>query len=203
MHWYIIKDIICLIQGRNLFDSKQYLFDPKIFCLNQKNVVSLKQNISLHQRKRFIQIIFLIQSNILSECSTFDGNPPQPLITISKLKELHQSNSKSAIQEIHEKLKAIIDCKDTDFSDFVDAVAHYYTKKKDLIESKIIICLNDFLWFKEMICLNEKKFVWFKQNIFEPNKYRWRNGSVTLYINIIKDAGLRSMRVKYKEENSL
>ena len=29
------------------------------------------------------------------------------------------------------------------------------TEKKDLIESKKIICLNDFLWFKEMICLNE------------------------------------------------
>ena len=35
-------------------------------------------------------------------------------------------NSKSAIQEIWEKLKAIIDCEDTDFSDFVDAVAHDY-----------------------------------------------------------------------------
>ena len=58
--------------------------------------------------------------------STFDGNPPEPLITISKLKELHQSNSKSTIQEIREKLKAIIDCEDTDFNDFVDAVAHDY-----------------------------------------------------------------------------
>ena len=29
-----------------------------------------------------------------------------------------------------------------------------------------------------------------------------RNGSVTLHIIIIKNAGLRSMRVKYKEENS-
>ena len=46
-----------------------------------------------------------------------------------------------------------------------------HTGKKDLIESKKMICLNDFLWFKEMICLNEIKFVWFKQNIFEPNKY--------------------------------
>ena len=40
------------------------------------------------------------------------------------MKELHQSNSKSAIQEIRDKVKAIIDCEDTDFSDFVDAVAH-------------------------------------------------------------------------------
>ena len=45
------------------------------------------------------------------------------------------------------------------------------TEKKDLIESKKIICLNDFLWFKEMICLNETKFVLFRQNIFGPNKY--------------------------------
>ena len=55
-------------------------------------------------------------------------------------------------------------------------VQHYVlkkinTEKKDLIESKKIICLNDFLWFKEMICLNEIRFVWFKQNILEPNKY--------------------------------
>ena len=94
--------------------------------LIQRYFVSLKQNISLHQRKCFKQIIFLILSNIFSECSTFNGNPPQPLITISKLKVLHQLNSKSAIQEIREKLKAIIDCEDIDYSDFVDAVAHGY-----------------------------------------------------------------------------
>ena len=46
-----------------------------------------------------------------------------------------------------------------------------YTQKKDFIELKKMICLNDFLWFKEMICLDEIKFVWFKQNVFEPNKY--------------------------------
>ena len=46
-----------------------------------------------------------------------------------------------------------------------------FTEKKDLIESKKIISLNDFLWFKEIICLNETKFVWFKQNIFGSNKY--------------------------------
>ena len=95
----MVKDIICLIQDRNLFDWNQYLFDPKIFCLNQKKFFSLKQNISLPQRKCFIQIIFLIQCNILSECSNFDGSPPQPLISISKLKELHQSNSKNAIKK--------------------------------------------------------------------------------------------------------
>ena len=65
----MVKDIICFIKGRNLFDSNKYLFVPKIFCLNQTNFVSFKQIISLHQRKSFKQIFFLIQSNIFSECN--------------------------------------------------------------------------------------------------------------------------------------
>ena len=69
IHWYMVKDIICLILGRNLFDLKKYLFGPKIFCLNQTNFVSLKQNISSHKKKGFKQIIFLIQSNIFSKCT--------------------------------------------------------------------------------------------------------------------------------------
>ena len=36
---------------------------------------------------------------------------------------------------------------------------------------KKIIYLKHFLWCKEMFCFNETKFVWFKQNIFGPNKY--------------------------------
>ena len=36
----------------------KYLFNPKIFCLNQTNFVSFKQIISLNQRKSFKQIIF-------------------------------------------------------------------------------------------------------------------------------------------------
>ena len=39
--------------------------------------------------------------------------------------------------------------------------------------------------------------------LYKWNIEKWRTGSVTLHINIIKDAGLRSIRVKYKEENSL
>ena len=39
----MVKDINGLIEGRNLFDLNKYLFGPKIFCLNQKNVVSLRQ----------------------------------------------------------------------------------------------------------------------------------------------------------------
>ena len=34
-----------------------------------------------------------------------------------------------------------------------------YTQKKDSIQSKKMICLNEFLRIKEMICLNEIKFV--------------------------------------------
>ena len=60
----MVKDIICLSQGRNLFV-------PKIFCLNQTNFVTFKQNISSHQRKCFKQRIFLIQSNTFSECINF------------------------------------------------------------------------------------------------------------------------------------
>ena len=41
-------------------------------------------------------------------------------------------------------------------------------------------CLNDFLWFKEMIRLNEVKFVWFKQNIFEPNKYLFKLNQINI-----------------------
>ena len=52
-----------------------------------------------------------------------------------------------------------------------------HTEKKYLFESKKIICLNNCLWFKEMICLNEIKFVWFKQNIFEPNKYLFESNN--------------------------
>ena len=36
---------------------------------------------------------------------------------------------------------------------------------------KKMIGLKHFLWCKEMFCFNETKFVWFKQNIFRPNKY--------------------------------
>ena len=54
----MVKDIICLIQGRNLFDSNKYLFGPMIFCLNQTSFVSFKQIISSNQRKSFKQIIF-------------------------------------------------------------------------------------------------------------------------------------------------
>ena len=46
----------------------------------------------------------------------------------------------------------------------------YCAQKEDLIESKKIICLKDFLWFKKIIYLNKIKFIWFKQSIFEPNQ---------------------------------
>ena len=38
----MVKDVNGLIEDRNLFDSNKYLFGPKIFCLNQKNFVSLR-----------------------------------------------------------------------------------------------------------------------------------------------------------------
>ena len=40
-----------------------------------------------------------------------------------------------------------------------DFIIGFCTEKKDLIESKKINCLNDFLRIQEIICLNETKFV--------------------------------------------
>lgn len=57
-------------------------------------------------------------------CTVFDGNPPQPLITITKLKEMHNSSSKCAMQTLREKLNLIISHEESDFSDYVDATTH-------------------------------------------------------------------------------
>ena len=56
--------------------------------------------------------------------------PLQPLITISQLKELYKSDEKSAIEEIKEKLKIVIDDENTDFNDFVHAVDHDYDSQE-------------------------------------------------------------------------
>ena len=69
MHLYMVKDIICLILDRNLFDSNKYLFGSKIFCWDQTNFISFKQIISLNQRKSFKQIIFFDSINFFSECT--------------------------------------------------------------------------------------------------------------------------------------
>ena len=55
----MVKDIICLIQGRNLFHSNKYLFGPKIVCLNQTNFISLKQKFFLYvfQTNKFFDSI--------------------------------------------------------------------------------------------------------------------------------------------------
>ena len=42
MHLYIVKDIICLIQGRDLFDFKKFLYDSTILCLNLTNLSQFK-----------------------------------------------------------------------------------------------------------------------------------------------------------------
>ena len=57
-----------VLMKKNLFDSNKISLNQINICLNEKNFVSLKQNISLHQWKCFKQIILLIQSNIFSEC---------------------------------------------------------------------------------------------------------------------------------------
>ena len=43
----MVKDIICLIQGRNSFDSNKILFGSQILSLNQTNLFSeCKEKIS-------------------------------------------------------------------------------------------------------------------------------------------------------------
>ena len=45
-----------------------------------------------------------------------------------------------------------------DLNSFIKFKITICTQKKNLIESKKIICLEDFLWFKEIIYLNKLKF---------------------------------------------
>lgn len=61
-----------------------------------------------------------------SNCTTFDGNPSQPLITISKLKELFTSNEKSSLDEIKQKIQIVVDDPDSVFTDFINEVDHDY-----------------------------------------------------------------------------
>lgn len=64
----------------------------------------------------------------LGNCSTFDGNTSEPLVSISNLKELYKKKNKNVLRdEIRDKLKAVIEHDDTDFSDFVNAVDHDYS----------------------------------------------------------------------------
>ena len=38
----MVKDIICLIQDRDLFDLHEFLFGSKIICLNRTNFILFK-----------------------------------------------------------------------------------------------------------------------------------------------------------------
>ena len=61
----------------------------------------------------------------------------------------------------------------SDILPFETKIFPHWEKRFDWIKENNL--LNDFLWFKEMIYLNETKFVWFKQNIFGPNKYLFQS----------------------------
>ena len=81
----------------------------------------------------------------LGNCSTNSTiDLPQPLITISKLKELYKSDKKGAIQEIKDKLKIVIEDEDSDFNDFVHAIDHDYNSQE------IIDCL--LFYTTEKVC---------------------------------------------------
>ena len=43
-------------------------------------------------------------------------------------------------------------------------IRYIFTQKKDLIESKKMLCLKDFIWLKKL-------FIWIKLNWFDSNKY--------------------------------
>ena len=86
---------------------------------------------------------------------------------------LGKMEKRQRVQAVKCKWNIWSPCKKNIYLYVYESKCHKYTEKKDLIESKTIICLNDFLWFKEMICLNETKFVWFGPNkyLFESNKF--------------------------------
>lgn len=75
---------------------------------------------------KILSAISILKPPKTSNCSVFDGNSQEPLMSISKLKELFKTEKVSAIDEIKKKLELIIECDDSDFSDFVDAVEHDY-----------------------------------------------------------------------------
>ena len=113
-----------------------------------------ERNVSLIQRNRFLGVQFFLFLNIKLKC-----------YLRLQLCDYIFTETEISSWNFEKWIKVYWDRSVTPRKQFL------CTEKKDLIESKKIICLNDFLWFKEMICLNEIKFVWFKQNSFEPNKY--------------------------------
>ena len=60
LHSYMIKDIICLLQGRNLFDLKTFLFGLKIFCLNQTNHFSKSKKVFQTNDFLWFNLIFFL-----------------------------------------------------------------------------------------------------------------------------------------------
>ena len=65
----MVIDIICLILGRNLFDSNKFLLVPKIFCLNQIKILFHSNKTFLYSKQSVSKKSFLIQSNIFSKCN--------------------------------------------------------------------------------------------------------------------------------------
>ena len=78
-------------------------------------------------------------------------------------RKIYNSYKKLVMKEICRSLWNKVFC----FSTFLP----YLHSEKRFDWIKKIICMKHFLWCKEMFCLNETKFVWFKQNIFGSNKY--------------------------------
>ena len=84
-------------------------------------------------------------------CSVPEFQPSQPLVSMSRLREIFKSDNKSsAVNEIKEKLNVVINQKDTDFSDFTNASDHFYGLPP------VVECLKYFI--AGQVCQSLKKF---------------------------------------------
>ena len=75
---------------------------------------------------KILSVYSILKPPTLDNCTTFDNDSPQPLVTISQLKEIYKSGHKSCFEEIKSKLKVVVEDVHFDFSDFVTAVEHDY-----------------------------------------------------------------------------
>lgn len=103
------------------------------------------------QLYKILSAYSLLKPPKLGNCTPLNTDPPQPLISISKLKELYKSNRKSSFDEIKSKLRVVVEDVNSDFSDFIAAAEHDYALPA------LIDCL--FFFTTESVCQYVKKKV--------------------------------------------
>lgn len=87
----------------------------------------------------------------LGNCTPTNTDSLQPIISISRLKEIYKSNKKSCFEEIKSKLKVVVENDHSDFSDFITIAEHDYSLPE------LIDCLLFFTM--ESVCQYIKKKV--------------------------------------------